>query len=86
MTEAVQRVGVCIWDTMVDPHNADKEALRAVATDFLKATKDTPRTALVEAARDAALDAILWVDSGDPEKLSKLRHSSRRFEQLRLPS
>jgi hypothetical protein len=87
MTNAVQRVGLRIWDTMVDPQNADRQALKTAALHCLKATKDVPRTAFVEAARDACLDAIVWVDdSDDPEKLRKLRRSSRRFEALRLPS
>jgi hypothetical protein len=87
MIAAVQRVGLCIWDTMVNPQTADREALKTAALDCLKATKDVPRTALIEAVRDACLDAIVWVDdSDDPEKLRKLRHSSRRFEELRLVS
>ena len=79
-------VGLIIWDTILDPDGANRQALRAAAVDCLRATQDTPRTALIEAARDACLDAILWVDSDDPEKLRTLRRSSRLYEELRLPS
>jgi hypothetical protein len=83
-SQAAEGLGLAAWDLQLDPECVDKVALRKLATDLLFASRETPRPALIEAARNLALDVIVWVDSGTNDSYRKLRRSSRLFEELRI--
>lgn len=83
LIRSAETLACAVWDT-VSAETADKVLLRKAAVDLLFASKETPRTPRIEAARNLAFCVVDWVDSGTDDGFQKVKRFSRRYEEIRI--